>query len=162
MPLEQHQRGWVIIASFGFAALLTIIPLPSWAIFWRPDFLALTLIYWCIALPQRVGVFSGWLVGFLKDVLLASLLGLYALSLTFIAFVSISAYRRLRAFPYHQQMFLVFIMLLAVQLPSLWMRGLQTNSLFDFSFMYSALSSTLIWPLVSRVLRHVQHTFQVR
>ena len=67
--MERHHGGWVIILSFIFGLMLAIMPLPAWAVAWRPDWAAMILIYWCIAIPQRVGVTTGWLVGIFLDVL---------------------------------------------------------------------------------------------
>ena len=60
-------RLWVVPASFVVAFLLTAVPLPEWAANWRPAWIAMVLVYWCIALPQRVGVITGWCVGLVLD-----------------------------------------------------------------------------------------------
>lgn len=151
--MNVHRNGWAIIVSFGFAYILTIIPLPQWAVLWRPDWIVLTLIYWCLVLPQRVGVFSGWLVGLGKDILLASLMGLYALSLAIVAYITLSSYKRLRVFPRPQQMAIILFMILAAQLPGVWFRGMLGQAPQDLSFAYSAFSSMLVWPLVHAILR---------
>jgi rod shape-determining protein MreD len=37
--------------------------MPDWAASARPEWVVLVLIYWILALPERVGVAAGWLVG---------------------------------------------------------------------------------------------------
>ena len=54
--LYKRQGVWVIILSFLLALMLTAIPLPIWAQAWRPAWVAMVLIYWCVALPERIGV----------------------------------------------------------------------------------------------------------
>ena len=154
--MNVHRNGWAIIVSFGFAYLLTVVPLPQWALLWRPDWIVLTLIYWCLVLPQRVGVFSGWVAGLGKDLLLASLMGLYALSLAIVAYITLSSYKRLRVFPRPQQMVIILFMILAAQLPGIWFRGMLGHSPENISFAYSAFSSMLVWPIVYSVL-HFYH-----
>ena len=62
-----YHGGIVILFSFIVAFILTMIPIPDNFEIYRPQWLILTLIYWCIAVPHRVGVFTGWLVGFFLD-----------------------------------------------------------------------------------------------
>lgn len=61
--LVRHHGGWVILLSFIIALLLTTIPLPGLLADWRPAWVAMMLIYWCIVLPERVGVGIAWLLG---------------------------------------------------------------------------------------------------
>ena len=54
--IERTQALWVIYVSLGIALMTMLLPLPmEWRIV-RPDFVALTLFYWVLALPHRVGV----------------------------------------------------------------------------------------------------------
>ncbi|MGD8641893.1 MAG: rod shape-determining protein MreD, partial [Gammaproteobacteria bacterium] len=50
------QGGFVILISFVVALTLMMMPLPEWAEPARPQWLLMAVIYWCIALPNRVGV----------------------------------------------------------------------------------------------------------
>ena len=43
-------------------------PLPGWLDPFRPEWVALVLIYWCMAVPNRVGVGVAWIVGLLQEV----------------------------------------------------------------------------------------------
>jgi len=38
------------------AFMLAIMPLPDWAIVYRPDWVTLVLIYWSMTVPSRIGV----------------------------------------------------------------------------------------------------------
>ena len=53
--MDKPHRIWVVALSFVAAFMLTAIPLPEWALPWRPAWIAMVLVYWCMALPQRVG-----------------------------------------------------------------------------------------------------------
>ena len=46
----------VIYLSLLVALVLMILPLPDWAQMFRPNWMALVLIYWTMALPKRVGL----------------------------------------------------------------------------------------------------------
>ena len=57
---------WVLL-TFAVALVLRIVPLkPTWALL-NPDWVALTLIFWTLANPQRVGVLRAWLIGLIAD-----------------------------------------------------------------------------------------------
>jgi hypothetical protein len=75
-----------ILASFVIALILTIVPLPEWMTPFRPEWVALTLIYWCMALPQRIGVTIGWSMGFVLDVIKGAVFGQHALALAVVAY----------------------------------------------------------------------------
>ncbi|MDP4789892.1 MAG: rod shape-determining protein MreD, partial [Haliea sp.] len=53
----------VMAGSFLLAALLAVVQIPEWLQWARPEWVALTLLYWCIALPHRIGIFTALLLG---------------------------------------------------------------------------------------------------
>ena len=62
--VDQEQHGlWVIWASFLVAYLLAVVALPDWLIQARPEWVALALVYWTIALPHRIGLITALVVG---------------------------------------------------------------------------------------------------
>ena len=73
--MDKPHRIWVIALSFLAAFMLTAMPLPDWALPWRPAWIAMVLVYWCMALPERVGVITGWVIGLILDVMHGSILG---------------------------------------------------------------------------------------
>ena len=49
-------RYLVIYLSLVLGLILMILPLPDWVQAYRPNWVALILIYWSMALPKRVGL----------------------------------------------------------------------------------------------------------
>lgn len=106
--MSRNANGlWVVVLSFLVAYLLAVIPFPEWAMNYRPEWVPMVLIYWVMALPYRIGIGSAWFVGIILDVLEGSILGLNALSLVIIAYVTLSLHQRLRMFSSLQQSGLV-------------------------------------------------------
>ena len=58
----------IIVFSLLLALIATIMPMPLSIDAFRPDWVLVVLIYWCIALPTRVNVITAWVTGFLLDI----------------------------------------------------------------------------------------------
>ena len=159
----QRQHGtWVVVSSFLLAALLQVLPLPEWIESYRPEWMALVLIYWVIALPYRVGLVSAWVLGFFIDVLEGSMLGLNAMTLSVVAYLALSLYQRLRMFTAVQQSSMVLILVGIHQLLSFWvLAGSNQNTPINLMFMISAFSSAIVWPFVFEFLRFFRRYFGV-
>lgn len=75
----QTKARLALVSTFLVAIVLSIMPGPTWAEPFRPDWVGLVLVYWCIATPGRVGVGTGFVLGLAMDVLYGALLGSNAL-----------------------------------------------------------------------------------
>lgn len=62
---------------------------------WMPDLLALTLVFWSVHQPRRVGIGAAFVFGLLMDVHQSSLLGQHALAYTALSYFAITIHRRL-------------------------------------------------------------------
>ena len=67
--MNQSNGRWVIVLTLLLALWLAIVPLPMWAQWGRPELVAMVLIYWVIALPERVGIGMAWVTGLLQDII---------------------------------------------------------------------------------------------
>jgi rod shape-determining protein MreD len=159
---EMPRNRWVIVLSLVFAGVLAVLPLPGWLELWRPDWVALVLVYWVIALPQRVGLLTVWLVGLLVDVLKGTLLGLNAGVLTLIAYAALTLYQRMRMFTSLQQSGVLLLFIGTGQLLVFWVLTASGHNTADnLAFLFPALSSALLWPLVFFCLRYCRRSFHV-
>ena len=161
MPLVRHNGGWVILVSFIIAFLLTTIPLPGWLADWRPAWVAMMVIYWCIVLPERVGVAIAWILGLLLDVYTGALLGQNALGLSIIAYLTLRLHKQIRIFPPIQQSVLICIYLLLFQFFSLWIRGIIGVPPQHWTFWAPVLSSMLLWPIFFIIMRNIRRRYNV-
>ena len=71
-------RLW-IYSSLVFAIILDTYLFPEAVMQWKPLLVLLTLIYWNMALPDKVGIFEALLFGLIKDLLNGSVVGLHGL-----------------------------------------------------------------------------------
>ena len=147
--------------SLILAFMLTAMPLPEWAVNWRPAWVAMVLIYWSMALPDRVGIGIGWLLGLLLDVQQGTILGQNALGLAVIAYITLRSHQRIRVFPLVQQAILVCCYVLLFKLLVLWIKGMMGLPPQHWTFWMPAVTSMLLWPWLFIVLRDVRRRFHV-
>ena len=160
--MKKSKKGNGIIAmSFIIAIMLTALPLPDWAVNWRPDWVAVVLIYWCMAVPDRIGIFVAWFLGLLLDVQQGNILGQNALSMTLIAFLTINSYQRMRAYPLLQQAVLVCFYLLLYKLVMFLILVYLGLNKSDWTYWMPAITSMLLWPWLFIILRDVRRKHRI-
>jgi rod shape-determining protein MreD len=153
--------NWIIAVTLAGALILNAVPLPETAAYYRPDWLALVLIYWCMALPGRVGVGVGWLNGLLLDVMNATLLGQHALAMTIIAFLALKLHQRIRVFPLWQQSFFILLLVGLHLWINLWIKGITGYPPQPWTYWMPAVTSMLLWPWMFVLLRGLRRQFRV-
>ena len=159
---QQKERGnWVIVMSFVVALMLMALPMPDWAGIWRPAWVALVLIYWCMALPNRIGIMVAFTLGIFLDVLSGTLLGQNALALGVVAFITLQFYQRVRVLPLWQQGITVFGLAFVHQVLILWINGIQGMPVSFSAYWASPLISMVLWPWIFVVLRDLRRKYQV-
>jgi rod shape-determining protein MreD len=152
---------WVVWLTFALALLLSVAPLPEFMQVGRPLWPALFLTYWTLALPNRVGMTTAWVLGLAGDVLYGTLLGQNALILTLVTFLVLSLQQRLRMFPMWQQSLVLLVVYGLAQLVQLWLHALTGNRPPTLAFILPAVVSALLWPWVLVALRGLQHRLSV-
>ncbi len=83
-----------IAISLVCASILNLLPWGGWH--WVPDFVALTLVFWSIYQPRKVGIGVAFMMGLVMDVHSASLLGENALAYTLLSYFAITIHRRVQ------------------------------------------------------------------
>ena len=104
--------AWRILTSFVVAFALTIIPLPEGIEAFRPEWVALAVIYWALAQPQSVGIGVAWMIGLLLDIVHGAVLGQHALGMIFIAYIVAYLHQRIRTYPLWQQLLSVLVLII--------------------------------------------------
>ena len=157
----KHQGGGLILLSIVAALCLNVVPLPQELAWFRPDFMAMVLIYWTIALPHRVGVGIGWCTGLLQDVLKGALLGQYALVYALQAYLAFNLHHRLRVFPLWQQAFTVVVLVGLGQCIMFWIERLAGQVNADWRYWMSSFVCFFAWPLLFPLLRRIRRQYKI-
>ena len=130
--MSRTRNAWLLPVSLLAALVLGLLPLPVWLQPFRPNWLALVLVYWLIEAPDRVGLGIAFLMGLAVDITFGSLLGEHALRLVTMAFIVQRFRAQLRFFPVSQQ--------------ALAVAGLLLNDLVISAAVHLALGEPLLPP----------------
>lgn len=152
----------VIYLSLLAALVLMILPLPDWAQIYRPNWIALTLIYWSMALPKRVGLWYAFFTGIILDTSLGTLLGQHTLPLILITYINLNFYLRIRVLALAQQTIYIFALLLIDQVIVAWVEGILGRPTPVLTFLGAPFIGMLIWPWVFVVLRDIRRKALMR
>jgi len=156
---------FLMYVSILIGLVLSIIPLPTSLPaelgYLRPDWVAMVLVYWVIATPDRIGVVTAWVIGVIMDVLVGGLLGQHALSYVIVAYVTASLYQRLRMFSVWQQGAVIFVILGLSHIVSFWIESIAGLSQWTLWYILPAVTGALLWPWVFLLLRSLRRRYSV-
>ena len=99
-----HQPGLLAVGlTFALSLVLELIRLPPMIASLRPEWLVLTVFFWTLRAPALVGIFVGFVVGLILDVMSGTYLGVNALALSIVAYLAIGMHKRFKLYPLLQQ-----------------------------------------------------------
>lgn len=152
----------IITLTFLLAIVLEIVPMPLWAVWARPEWVLLILIYWALMAPDRVGVGIAFLIGLLMDLLMGTLLGEHALAFVLITYFVVRFGALIRLFPLWQQAFLVFFFVFLCQAFKFWVWGSTGGLSLAIGWLYwlPGMISAVLWPWVYTLLRGYQSRYR--
>ena len=159
MSAHSCSRSGLIVLTLGVALVLTILPLPGGVDEFRPQWMALTLIYWTLVLPNRVGIFWAWGAGLAMDITMETILGQHTLSLSVLSYLVLKLRRRLRVFPPVQQALSVWVLLLVERLLFLWVHGATGQPTPPLGYWLPTFIGLLLWPWVFILLHNLNRHF---
>jgi rod shape-determining protein MreD len=144
--------GWLILVSLLTALFLTVLPMPAAADAFRPQWVALVTLYWCLTVPERFGVFAAFAAGLAVDVVTGSLFGQHALGLSLIAYAAVELHQRIRLFPVWQQALFVWVLLLVERLLNLWVLAATGQPMPFLIYWVPTMLGLLLWPWLFVIL----------
>ena len=157
MNRERSSRRMPVIMSFIFGLMLTIMPLPDAIDVFRPDWLAMLVVYWAMQLPRTWSVGTAWIVGIVLDASQGTLLGQHALALCCIAFVTVRFHLLMRVFPVPQLTATIFPILAIYQFLLFWINGVAGVDAPSIVYWGPVISGTLMWPVMMAVLAGLRY-----
>ena len=119
---------------------------------WVPDLLAVTLVFWAVHQPLRIGVGVAFVFGLAMDVHQGALLGQHALAYTVLGFLAISMHRRLLWFGVPNQAVQVLPLFVAAHVLELLVRMASGGSFPGLTSFIAPVLEAMLWPVVSVLL----------
>ena len=143
-----NERSWGGFAALILALLLSAHPLPEWLAPFRPDWVAVTMIYLSIHTPRRLVLTQAFVVGLLLDALHGTPLGQYALALLLCCYLPMKLHLRLMLVPVWQSMMSVALFTAIYQFVLFWCNGATGNAIGAGFYLWPILTNALAWPIV--------------
>ena len=151
----------IIMFTTIIALVATIMPLPQGLDTFRPDWVLVVLVYWCMALPARVNVITAGFVGLILDVLLGSILGVYTLAMAISVYIIAENFQKIRNYSVWLQALIVGVLYALYHLIVFWMQRFLTDAVFLPSYLYPVLTTIILWPWAFLLLRKVRRHFRI-
>jgi len=157
MSRDRSSRRLPVIITLIVGLMLTVMPLADSVEPFRPDWLALVVIFWAMQLPRTWSVGSAWFIGIVLDVSYGTLLGQHALALCVIAFATVRFHLLMRVFPLSQLAATIFALLALYQFILFWVNGVAGVSAPTIAYWAPVITGTLIWPFLFIFLSGVRY-----
>lgn len=157
MTRDRASRRMPVIMSFILGLMLTIMPLPDAIAAFRPDWLAMLVIFWAMQLPRTWSVGTAWIVGIVLDASQGTLLGQHALALCCVAFITVRFHLLMRVFPLPQLTASVLPILAIYQFLLFWINGVAGVDAPSVAYWGPVISGTLLWPVMMAFLSGLRY-----
>lgn len=156
------QSGFIISLTLLIAIMATIAPMPISVDAFRPDWVLVVLVYWCLALPSKVNVITAWVMGLLLDILLGSVLGVHAAAMALSIYIVVVNFQKIRNFSVWQQALIIGVLSAQYNLIVFWLQRFLSDVVFLSSYLYPVITSIIVWPWIFLLLRRVRRHFQIK
>ncbi|AIZ78689.1 rod shape-determining protein MreD [Actinobacillus equuli subsp. equuli] len=152
----------VLISIFMIAFVLEIMPWPIGFQGLRPNWVILVLIYWALALPNKVSVGTAFVAGIVWDLVLGSILGIHALVLSIAIYFVAKYHLILRNLSLWLQAILVMLYVIAIRFLIYFVELVLHSAEFNSQEILGAIISGILWPWIFLLMRHIRRQLRLR
>ncbi|MGL4858915.1 MAG: rod shape-determining protein MreD [Enterobacteriaceae bacterium] len=162
MSNHRRQGYWIIWLSLLLGLILQIMPWPEQLYMFRPTWLMLTLIYWAMALPHRVSVGSGLILGLMWDLILGAPLGVRGLALSVLTYLVAFKFQLLRNMALWQQAIIIMLMTLVSDLIIFALNFILSHITTPPELLWNSVVNGLLWPWFFLLMRNIRRRFSIQ
>lgn len=137
-------------ATMLIALMLNMLPLGRMPA--MPDLLAVTLVFWNVHQPRRVGVGAAFVFGVFMDVHDGALLGQHALAYALLSYFAITVHRRLLWFTVGSQAAQILPLFVAAHVVALLVRLMAGAGFPGWGLLVAPLFEAALWPVAHWLL----------
>lgn len=163
--MSLRRGGWLILLTVAIAFVLTAARAPGewpgWLSWLRPGWVLLTLCFWAMTAPQRIGPISAWIIGLFLDELRGDPLGLNALILALAVHFAARFHQRLRMYGLLQQCALAFLIMALAELARQVGASIVAVPRWTWLAFLPAVTSAALWILLHRLLGRIKQVVEV-
>lgn len=141
---------WFILLSFVAALVLNLIPFGK--PLWRPDFVAVVLLFWCVRQPKHISFTFIFFLGLVMDTHQGVLLGLHALAYTVAGFLAVLSSRRISWFNLGGQMLHILPLFIVLNLIEVVIHLIYGDGWPGWKISLAPVVETLLWPVAYLIL----------
>lgn len=152
----------ILLFIFIITFVLEIMPWPPAVQGLRPAWIALLLIYWALALPDKISVGTAFVAGIVWDLLLGSILGIHALVLSLSIFFVAKYHLILRNLSLWLQSLLVMAYIMLIRLLIFFIELVLHGANFNGQELIGALISGILWPWIFLLMRQIRRGLHLR
>jgi rod shape-determining protein MreD len=144
--MAQREHSFFMSAiSLALMLALAVVPLPAAVAPFRPDWVAVVLLYWSLMAPHRFSLMTAFWMGLVLDTLTGALLGQHALALLVVVYLAERFHLRFRVFPISQLAITVLLLLGLYEFMLLWVDGMADRTVPLIERWAPPLTGTLAW-----------------
>ena len=151
-----------LLALFTVAFILEVMPWPVGFQGLRPAWVVLTLIYWALALPNKVSVGSAFLAGIIWDLILGSILGIHALVLSVAVYFIAKHHLLLRNMSLWMQSVLAALYIITIRFFIFLVELVLHGAEFNYQEIFGAIVSGILWPWIFLLMRQIRRQLRFR
>ncbi|AAP96116.1 rod shape-determining protein MreD [[Haemophilus] ducreyi] len=151
-----------VISIFIISFVLEIMPWPISLQGLRPTWIVLVLIYWALALPDKMSVGTAFIAGIVWDLVLGSILGIHALVLSIAIYFIAKYHLILRNLSLWLQAILVMLYIIAIRFFIFFVELVLHSADFNQQEILGAVISGILWPWIFLLMRHIRRQLGLR
>ena len=154
---------WLMITvTFVIALVFEIMPWPADFSGYRPAWLVLVLLYWVMAIPNRINIGAAFVTGLIWDLVLGSILGIHALILSVFAYLIAVNSMILRNLSLWQQSLLVILCVFLIRIAIFLLELFLHSAIFNTQEIAGVILSGILWPWLFLILRSLRRKLALR
>ena len=132
--------------------ILNLSPAPGFIGSFRPDVLAMMVVFWCMKPPGFLTIGPSFLLGIFMAIMLGSVLGCRALEYSAVAYIMVRYSKSLNDSSVFFQSLAVFSVVLLSQAASLWSLHIFGGRVTDYHILLGSVSCAVLWPFFHMIM----------